>query len=299
MNTGDVSRSTDDDARAMTARVLVLRTGQPVNQVAARTGSFAELFARGLTTRADGDDDHHARVSIDELDVTVCDVDAPLPSLTSYGGVIMTGSAAYVDDDAPWMRFGQRLLRSIVETDVPFLGVCFGHQLLGRALGADVGPNPRGREMGTVDVQLHVESIRDDRLWSTVTPSFAAQVTHRDVIRDPGPRLRVLGAAPHDPCHIVKAGPHQWGVQFHPEFDDVTMRLYLEARRDSFDADRGSGAAAARLASVRSTANAAKLLTQFARVAIERARLRSAHAAVDVDAAPAFAFGPLEPTGPR
>ncbi|HMR04863.1 MAG TPA: hypothetical protein PKA88_03785, partial [Polyangiaceae bacterium] len=23
-----------------------------------------------------------------------------------------------------------------------------------------------------------------------------------------------------------------WGVQFHPEFDDVTMRAYIEERRD-------------------------------------------------------------------
>jgi GMP synthase (glutamine-hydrolysing) len=29
---------------------------------------------------------------------------------------------------------------------VPFLGICYGHQLLGRAAGGEVGYHPRGRE---------------------------------------------------------------------------------------------------------------------------------------------------------
>jgi GMP synthase (glutamine-hydrolysing) len=164
------------DGVSGSARVLVLRTGQPVSEVEARSGSFAHLFARSLN----GEGHEGGRVIVDAWDITTHAADDPLPSCARYDGVVMTGSAAYVGDDAPWMRFGQRLLRAFIDTDVPFLGVCFGHQLLGQALGADVGPNPRGREMGTVDVELHVDVVAGDRLWSRASSSFAANVTHRD-----------------------------------------------------------------------------------------------------------------------
>jgi GMP synthase (glutamine-hydrolysing) len=255
------------------ARVVVLRTGQALSRVHAHCGPFYRLFMR---TMNEGEADPGRRVAVDELDVTCRREDDPLPALGRYDAAIMTGSPAYVGDDEPWMRWGQRLIRHLVDVDLPFLAVCFGHQLMGRAYGADVGPNPRGREMGTVDVSLtDYETILDDPLWSTAPRSFQAQVTHRDVIREPGPSLKVLGRAPHDPCHIVKAGRRQWGVQFHPEFDDVTMRLYLETRRVAFDAERGAGTCDDRIANVTVTTQSARLLRRFSSIAAEEAARRA------------------------
>jgi GMP synthase (glutamine-hydrolysing) len=260
-----------DDAKPEVpiARVVVLRTGQPLSRVHAHCGPFYRLFMRFMN---EGEADPRRRVAVDELDVTCRREGDPLPSLARYDAAIMTGSPAYVGDDEPWMRWGQRLIRHMVEIDLPFLGVCFGHQMVGRAFGATVGPNPRGREMGTVDVSItDHQAVIDDPLWSTAPRSFQAQVTHRDVILDPGPHLRVLGRADHDDFHIVKAGPRQWGVQFHPEFDDVTMRLYLETRRSAFDAERGPGASDARIAKVTTTAQSARLLRRFAGLALDNA----------------------------
>ncbi|MBM4281953.1 MAG: hypothetical protein FJ137_14735, partial [Deltaproteobacteria bacterium] len=238
------------------ARVVVLRTGAPVDVVSERKGSFAAMFARGLragvSARGHGKGDGSGAIfdiDVGELDVTVHGADDPLPDTAAWHGVVMTGSPAYVGDDAPWMRWGARLLRHLIDVDVPYLGVCFGHQLLGVAVGADVGENPRGREMGTVDVTL-TAAVDDEPLLRHLPPSFLAQVTHRDVVRAPGSRLQVFARAPHDPHHVIKAGRRQWGVQFHPEFDDETVRLYLEARHAAFDEARGDGAAAARLATV-------------------------------------------------
>ena len=267
-------------------RIVVLRTGAPVPAVATALGSFRDHFARGLGVDAT---DGAPPIALDELDVTAFDADAPLPSTASWDGAIMTGSPAYVGDDAPWMRWGARLLRHLLDADIPFLGVCFGHQLLGVACGADVGPNPRGREMGTVAVTLGGDAV-DDELFAGLPMSFRAQVTHRDVVRAPGPRLRVLAAAPHDPHHAVRAGRRQWGVQFHPEFDDVTMRLYLDARGEAFDGDRGFGAAAARRAGVVETPTAAALLQRFARIAHDEHKRRRGPLS--------GAFWPLVPPAP-
>ena len=260
------------DAQSPAARIVVLRTGQALSRVHAHCGPFYRLFQRTLN---DGEVDPARRVAVDELDVTCRAEDDDLPNLSRYHAAIMTGSPAYVGDNEPWMRWGQRLIRKIVEDDLLFLGVCFGHQLMGASYGADVGVNPRGREMGTVDVRITDHAaILDDPLWSAMPRSFQAQVTHRDAIRAAGPHLQVLGAAHHDNHHIVKAGPHQWGVQFHPEFDDVTMRLYLETRRDVLDREHGNGASDQRLANVTVTTQSAGLLRRFAQLAIKEAQRR-------------------------
>jgi GMP synthase (glutamine-hydrolysing) len=253
-----------------TTRVLVLRTGQALSRVHAHCGPFFRLFQRGMN---DGVPDEE-RVAVDELDVCCRHPDDDFPTLSRYHAAIVTGSPAYVGDDEPWMRWGARFLEHIVERDLPLLAVCFGHQLAGVAFGADVGKNPRGREMGTIEVRLRDHpSIADDPLLGTLPRTFLAQCTHRDVIRDPG-RLPVLGSADHDANHVVRLGPRQWGVQFHPEFDDVTMRLYLEVRRDVLDQEHGPGAGAARIAAVRQTPVGSAMLRRFAGLAREEAMRR-------------------------
>jgi GMP synthase (glutamine-hydrolysing) len=250
-------------------RVLVLRTGQAIDPVHAHCGPFSRMFERGLNRG-------NVPVIVDEHDVTVHAADDPLPALYDYDGVIMTGSPAFVGDDAPWMRWGARVLLDVVTREQPLLAVCFGHQLLGVALGADVGPNPRGREMGTIDVQLaHGLGDDVDVLFGAVPQQFRAQCTHRDVIRAPGEKLRVLATSAHDPNHIVQAGPVAFGVQFHPEFNEDTMRVYLEVRRPVLDSELGAGEADARLARLAPTPHAASLLPRFANLCRERRHGRS------------------------
>lgn len=261
--------------RALSApvtRIVVFRTGQAVSRVHAHCGPFYRLFQRCLN---DGESDASKKIAVDEVDITCRRADDELPNLSRYHAAIMTGSPSYVGDDEPWMRWGVSLIKKMVDDDLPFLAVCFGHQLMGLAYGADVGKNPRGREMGTIDVSLTNHGVVvEDLLWSSMPRSFQAQCTHRDVIRDPGPSLVVLGKAAHDPNHVVKAGRRQWGVQFHPEFDDVTMRLYLETRREVLDKELGASACEDRIANVTVTNQAASLLRRLAALAHEEASLR-------------------------
>jgi GMP synthase (glutamine-hydrolysing) len=49
--------------------------------------------------------------------------------------VIVTGSSSSVTERAPWMLRLEGWLRDAVTKETPVLGVCFGHQLLGSALG--------------------------------------------------------------------------------------------------------------------------------------------------------------------
>src|SRR5690606_26145464 len=106
-------------------------------------------------------------------------------------------------------------------------GICFGHQLLAEALGGRVEPNPRGREMGTVQIEL-VE--RDPLLGAD--PALAVNMSHVDSVVGLPAGAVVLARSERDPHAAIRFADSAYGVQFHPEFDGDVMRRYIDARRD-------------------------------------------------------------------
>jgi GMP synthase (glutamine-hydrolysing) len=155
-----------------------------------------------------------------------------LPDLTEAFAVIVTGSALSVTEALPWKEQVSVCLRELVRAEVPLLGICFGHQLLGHALGGRVIANPNGREMGTVDL----ERVEDDAVCGA-RGSVRVNTTHVDSVVALPPGARVLGRTRLEPHAAVRFGPSAWGVQYHPELDAEVMRCYFEARRSVLSAE--------------------------------------------------------------
>jgi hypothetical protein len=63
----------------------------------------------------------------------------PLPEPTRFGGVVVTGSAALVSDREAWSEQTARWIGGVLADDIPFLGICYGHQLLAHGQGGEVG----------------------------------------------------------------------------------------------------------------------------------------------------------------
>jgi len=227
--------------------------GDPVPRVRERWGGYASLI-RSNAASFEG--------PWLELDVRSLDV---VPALTGSLGVIVTGSASSVTDMEPWMERTAACLRGLVRVGVPLLGICFGHQLLGKALGGRVTRNPRGREMGTVDFTLHRTDpvIGEAGVWQVNS-------THLDSVTELPPGVELLGATELEPHAAVRFGENAWGVQFHPELDAALMREYFEARRTVLEGE-GFGIEMAER-DLRDAPLGARIIERFVRRALDTVR---------------------------
>ena len=73
----------------------------------------------------------------------------PAPEeLASYDGFVVSGSPRDAHGDEPWVRRLCALLRTLHAMRKRVLGVCFGHQVLCRALGGRVGRARSGWDVG-------------------------------------------------------------------------------------------------------------------------------------------------------
>lgn len=157
-----------------------------------------------------------------ELDPSVS-----LPDLRSVDALVVLGGAMGANDDTthPWIPRAKELIRAALDADLPFLGVCLGHQLATVALGGEVRSSPSGRTIGTVPLAL-TEQGQDDPLLRAVA---GQRVTHYN--NDVATRLPAGATtlATTDEGHVQAArfGPHAWGVQFHPEVTPQDFALWM------------------------------------------------------------------------
>jgi GMP synthase (glutamine-hydrolysing) len=204
--------------------LTILKVGSTYESISREHGDFEAWIARGA--------------GLDLSEIVVIDAVAgdALPDPRKLRAVVVSGSPAMVTDRAPWSERAAQWLLDVVRAETPLLGICYGHQLLAHALGGEVGNNPRGRQIGTVDVTLTPEAIRDPLIGS-LAPVSHLPVSHlQSVIRLP-PGARLLASAPRDPNHAFAVGERAWGVQFHPEFNATIARGYIRERREALIAE--------------------------------------------------------------
>lgn len=199
-------------------RILVVRTGTTLDGVRARRGDFPDLIAAAM------------KVDANDLATATVFEGEPLPDPRDVRGIVVTGSSAMVTDRAPWSVECGRWLARAVEGETPILAICYGHQLLADALGGRVDKNPRGREIGTIRVELTAAGEADPILGATDRVS-SYQSTHVESVLELPPGAVHLAASAGDPLQAFRAGS-ACCVQFHPEFDADVIRGYIAARVD-------------------------------------------------------------------
>ncbi len=228
--------------------LLIIKTGTTIKQLLATGNDFEQWFASGMG------------LNLESCVVRSLHLGEALPPLESVGGIVITGSPAYVTDLADWNYIGADYIRKAHQLLLPILGVCYGHQLIAWAFGGRVDFNPKGRVIGTVTVNT-TEAAREDALFKGLPKQFLANASHQQsVLELPESAVR-LAYNSFDANHCFSLGEMTWGIQFHPEFSADATRSYISARRSAI-INEGLDASAL-LQGVEATPVAKSLLNRF------------------------------------
>ena len=137
--------------------------------------------------------------------------DAPedeVMALSPAGFILSGGPASVSDEGAP------QLPPYVLRSGLPVLGICYGMQLLARALGGSVARSER-REYGPAE--LYINDL-ESPLWAGLPFSFQVWMSHGDAVTELPPEFQTLASTDNSPIAAMGHPERRiYGVQFHPE----------------------------------------------------------------------------------
>lgn len=218
----------------MTARPLqrlgVLVCGQVPDLLAPRFGRYPDMFRQLLGRIAP---------ALELVDYAVDAGEFP-DDLQACDGYLITGSRRSVYEDEPWIRRLETCVRALYAERRPTVGVCFGHQMLGRALGGATQRASQGWGIGR-----HCMEVLAPAPWMTPAAArYALFVSHQDQVTTLPPGARRLASNAHCENAMFVLDDVMLGIQAHPEFESGYARALAQSRRDVIGADAVAAAMA-------------------------------------------------------
>jgi GMP synthase-like glutamine amidotransferase len=129
--------------------------------------------------------------------------------------IIVSGSKTSAMEDAPWIERLLEFIRRSIDMKKPYLGVCYGHQSLVRALGGkDRVRLAAQNEHGWTKINIH----QDSALTQGLPQEFYSYSSHYDEVFSLPQGMKRLASS--EDCEIQACQLENrpvFGIQFHPE----------------------------------------------------------------------------------
>ncbi|KAJ6441541.1 gmp synthase [Purpureocillium lavendulum] len=249
------------DINAPTVRLMVLETDRPHPDTESDRGSFGAIVHDHFSKAGRA---HHPPLGVqtDQVFVVTEEEGGRMPTadeFEGYDGLLITGSMYDAYGDNQWILDLLALLKELWLTrpDFHFTGVCFGHQLLARLLGATVAPAPSGDwELGHCRIDLtptgqrlfrtrsphvHLHQMHQDQVVAVPTAATApagmldSSSSNDDSGGDAGEDQAVAcwGRSSHTPVQGLYVPNRLFTTQAHLAFDEDMVRRQIQMRVDS------------------------------------------------------------------
>ena len=194
-------------------RIGILETGGPPEPFEIAFGDYALMFERLLG---------------EGFDYTVFDVAGGVLPATpgECDAYVVTGSAAGVYDDLPWIAPLKGFLQA-AKGQAALVGICFGHQVMAEAFGGRVVKSDKGWGVG-----LHTYQVLEREPWMDAAATVSAPASHQDQVVALPPGARVFAASAFTPFGALAYGDQPAiSMQLHPEFEPAYAKALIENRR--------------------------------------------------------------------
>jgi len=144
----------------------------------------------------------------------------------AYTHVIHSGSVLSINETEPFTEKAIKYIRKLTTKGVWQMGICFGHQLVARALiGLDaVQASPKGFEVGWEPVHFNARGMEllgvreTEKVWQH----------HFDEVIELPDGSELLATNSHSQIQAyINFNKHLLGTQFHPEFNRESGNAYF------------------------------------------------------------------------
>ncbi|KAH6626506.1 class I glutamine amidotransferase-like protein [Chaetomium sp. MPI-SDFR-AT-0129] len=226
-------------------RLAILLTDTPIPAISSRLGTFDTIFTTLLRTACETVDPSQPQHQNEppqplesQLILTAHDVihpEAVYPDPGTIDAVLITGSRYTAYDDDEWIVRLTEYTRGLLEGGrVKVIGVCFGHQIVARALGGVVGPSAGGWEVAVTEVEVSEEGrwvLRTGECLNIYQSHRDAVLSHPCALPfNPSVPIVRLGSTASCHCQGMYAPGSLMTTQGHPEYTPFLMKTLLQTR---------------------------------------------------------------------
>lgn len=198
-------------------RIGLLQCDDVLESLQVAYGNYPEMFTELLLTQYPDAQIRVYRCMDGELPEALDECDTYITSGSKYG----------VNDGLPWIDALQGCMARMWEQGTPLVGICFGHQLMAKALGGQVIKSPKGWGVGMSFNQVLARKSWMDP-WQDKLDLI---VSHQDQVSLLPPQAEILASSEFCPYYLVQYGRHFMSVQGHPEFCKGYSSDLMAARR--------------------------------------------------------------------
>lgn len=138
--------------------------------------------------------------------------EASTAKFNSCDGVALSGSPDMMSEEKTRVKY-TREIEAILDSKVPLLGVCFGHQMMARAFGAEVAKDGK-HVLDMVETKV----LADDPLFVGLPRSLMLLESRWEIVKSLPPGFRLVARSATSRIATMKHEKRPiYGVQFHPE----------------------------------------------------------------------------------